>query len=176
MMRHSRGFALIDLIFVCGIIGVLSAIAIPRMSAAKAAAGSASAVGSLRAINSAELTFALTCGNGFYAPNLSTLGTPPAGSREPFITQGLGASNAVSKSGYVIQVAAVPYAGSPASCNGLPAGEGGQGYKAAADAATPGTTPRYFGSNASGLLWEHTASLFAGMPEIGEPPAGHPYQ
>ena len=135
MMRHSRGFALIDLIFVCGIIGVLSAIALPRLTAAKAAAGAASAVGSLRAISSAELTFALTCGNGFYAPNLTTLGTPPAGSREPFISQGLGASDAVSKAGYIIQVAAVPFAGSPASCNGLPAGEGGQGYKAAADAA-----------------------------------------
>jgi type IV pilus assembly protein PilA len=175
-MQHSRGFALIDLIFVCGIVGVLVAIAIPRLTAAKAAAGWASAIGSLRAINSAQLTFALTCGNGFYAPNLITLGTPPGGSREPFIGQGMGDANSVSKAGYIIQVGATAYAGSPASCNGLPAGEGGQGYKAAADAATPGAAPRYFGSNASGVLWEDSASLFAAMPEIGEPASGHPYR
>src|SRR5436309_1824776 len=50
MIRTSRGFALIDLIFVCGIIGVLVGIAIPRLTAAKAAAGAVAAVGSLRAI------------------------------------------------------------------------------------------------------------------------------
>ena len=89
-IRQARGFALIDLIFVCGIIGLLASMALPRLALAKAAAGSASAIGSLRAINSAELTFALTCGNGFYAPNLTTLGTPPPGSNEPFIGGGPG--------------------------------------------------------------------------------------
>ena len=176
MRRHTRGFALIDMIFVCGIVAVLIAIAIPRLTAAKAAAGSASAIGSLRAINSAQLTFALTCGNGFYAPNLTTLGTAPAGSNEPFIGQGMGASNAVSKAGYVIQVGATAYGGSPASCNGLAAGERGQGYKVGADASSPTSAPRYFGSNASGVVWEDTASLYATMPEIGEPPSGHPYR
>jgi hypothetical protein len=146
------------------------------LTAAKAAAGSASAVGSLRAINSAQLTFALTCGNGFYAPNLTTLGRAPAGSREPFIGQGLGAADAVSKAGYIIQVAATPYAGSPASCNALAAGDGGQGYKAGADASAPDSAPRYFGSNASGVIWEDSAPMFATMPEIGEPPSGHPYR
>src|SRR6202051_2842753 len=78
-MRQAQGFALIDLIFVCGIIGVLCSIALPRLLLAKQAAGSASAIGSMRAINSAQLTFALTCGAGFYAPSLTTLGTLPVG-------------------------------------------------------------------------------------------------
>src|SRR5258705_12636835 len=76
-MRKAQGFALIDLIFVCGIIGLLCSIALPRLLLAKQAAGSASAVGSMRAINSSELTYALTCGSGFYAPNLTTLGIAP---------------------------------------------------------------------------------------------------
>ena len=67
MSRNARGFALIDLIFVCGIIGVIAGIALPRLLLAKSVAGSASAIGSMRAINSAQLTFALTCGAGFYA-------------------------------------------------------------------------------------------------------------
>ena len=92
-IRQAHGFALIDLIFVCGIIGLVASMAMPRLMLAKAAAGSASAIGSMRAINSAELTYALTCGNGFYAPNLTTLGTPPPGSNEPFIGGGLGAAS-----------------------------------------------------------------------------------
>ena len=176
MIRTSRGFALIDLIFVCGIIGVLVGVALPRLTAAKAAAGVASAVGSLRAINSAELTFALTCGNGFYAPSLTALGTPPPGSNEPFIGQGLGAADSVTKSGFIMRVSASAFAGSPASCNGLTAGDSGQGYKTAADPGSPDAAPRYFGSNASGLIFEHTSTLWATMPEIGEPDTGHPYQ
>ena len=71
----AHGFALIDLVFVCGIIGLLSSIAIPRMLLARQVANSASAIGTMRAINSGELSYALSCGLGFYAPSLTTLGT-----------------------------------------------------------------------------------------------------
>src|SRR5438132_6720896 len=131
MNRKAQGFALIDLIFVCGIIGVLASIAVPRLLLAKQAAGAASAIGSMRAINSSELTYALTCGNGFYAPKLTTLGTAPPGSLESFITPGLSSGDTVNRAGYVIQLSAVAYAAAPATCNGLGPGEGGQGYKAA---------------------------------------------
>jgi type II secretory pathway pseudopilin PulG len=90
MNRKPPGFALIDLVFVCGIIGLLASIAVPRMTMAKSAAGAASAIGSLRAINSAQLAFALTCGAGFYAPSLTALAVAPPGSNEPFIAAGLG--------------------------------------------------------------------------------------
>src|ERR1700731_1820382 len=88
--RQAQGFALIDLIFVCGIIGLLCSIALPRLLLAKQAAGSASAIGSMRTISSAQLTYALTCGNGFYAPSLTPPGPPPPGSHEPFIGGDLG--------------------------------------------------------------------------------------
>lgn len=172
-IRKAHGFALIDLIFVCGVIGLLCSIALPRLLQAQQAAGSASAIGSMRAINSAELTFALTCGNGFYAPNLTTLGTPPPGSNEAFITPGLGGADTVIKSGYVIQLEATPFAGAPPTCNGLAAGESGQGFRAAANPAQPGN-PRFFATNANSLIYEHTSTLFALIPEVGEPPAGAP--
>jgi type II secretory pathway pseudopilin PulG len=174
--RHAQahGFALIDLIFVCGIIGLLASMAMPRLLLAKAAAGSASAIGSMRAINSAELTYALTCGNGFYAPNLTTLGTPPPGSNEPFIGGGLGAADIINKSGYTIQLEATAFAGAPGACNGLAAGSAGRGFRAAADPAGTGTgIPRFFSTNANGAIWEDAASLWAVMPEVGEPASGH---
>lgn len=172
-LQRSNGFALIDLIFVCGIIGLLCSIALPRLLLAKQAAGASSAIGSMRAINSAQLTFALTCGGGFYAPGLRTLGTAPVGSTEAFIAPGLGDADAITKSGYLIKVEAAPYAGAPGSCNGLGPGEAGQGFKASADSLEPGNS-RFFGTNADALIYEHNASLFASLPENGEPPIGMP--
>lgn len=172
-IRKAQGFALIDLIFVCGIIGLLCSIALPRLLLAKQAAGSASAIGSMRAINSAELTFALTCGSGFYAPNLTTLGTAPAGSNEAFIGADLGKSDVVQKSGYTIHLDAAPFGGAPASCNGLDPGSDGQGFRAAADPTEP-TNLRFFSTNANAMIFESNSTLFAAMPEIGEPAFGHP--
>src|ERR1700716_707130 len=142
-VRPANGFALIDLVFVCGIIGVLSSIALPKLGVARAAAGVSSAIGSMRAINSAELTFAFSCGSGFYAPSLSTLGTPPVGTTEPFITKGLSLADTVTKSGYTFQVSGTAYPGAPGSCNGLAVGAAAQGFKASGDPALPGNL-RFF--------------------------------
>ena len=174
MIKSSeRGFALIDVLFVCGIIGILAIIAMPRMLLAKQSAGAASAIGSLRAINSGELTYAITCGSGFYAPSLTTLGTAPAGSNEGYITPILGVADTVTHSGYIVRLEGMPYAGAPPSCNGLEGGEGARGFKAAAD-PTGAASSRYFASNANLAIVEHTASLWAAMPEVGDPSAGHP--
>ncbi len=173
LSRNAHGFALIDLIFVCGIIGVLASIALPRLLLARQTAGAASAIGSMRAINSAQLTFALTCGSGFYAPDLPTLGTPPPGSREAFISAGLSTAAVVNKAGYNIQMSAAPYGGAPPSCNGLGAGATGQGFVAAADPDNASNF-RFFATNANNVIYEHTASLFAAMPEIGSPMVGAP--
>jgi type II secretory pathway pseudopilin PulG len=172
-MRKAAGFALIDVIFVCGIIGIVCAIALPRLLQAKQAAGAASAIGSMRAISSAELTFALTCGSGFYAPSLTSLGTAPVGSNEPFISPSLGGADTVIKSGYVLRLDATAFDGAPASCNGLAVGGAAQGFRAGADPAEVGN-PRYFAVNAGGYIFEDSSSLFESMPEVGEPPAGHP--
>ena len=175
MIRKSDGFALIDILFVCGIMSVLCTIALPRMLLARQSAGAASAIGSMRAISSAQLTFALTCGGGFYAPNLTTLGTAPPSSREGFIAPSLGGANTVSRSGYMVQVEGTAFTGAPSSCNGLAAGEAAQGYKAGADPIGPGNA-RYFATNANGQIFEHTATIFSTMPEVGEPVTGHVLQ
>jgi type II secretory pathway pseudopilin PulG len=170
-LGNAQGFALIDLLFVCGVVGLLCSIALPRLLLAKQSAGAASAIGSMRAINSAQLTYALTCGSGFYAPNLTTLGIAPPGSNEPFLTGGLTSSDTVVKSGYSIVVEGVAYSGAPPTCNGLGPNEASQGFRAGADPIEPGNT-RFFGTNSNSLIYEHSASLLASMPEVGEPAIG----
>lgn len=171
--RTDSGFALIDLLFTIGLIGVLSSIALPRLLLAKQSAGAASAIGSLRAIHSAELTFALTCGAGFYAPNLTTLGQVPAGSEttSAFLSPNLTGSNTVARSGYNIKIEADVYAGAPGSCNGLAAGEAARTYRATAN-PTDADNRRFFGTNVNGTIFEHTSTLDGIMPFIGTPAAG----
>ncbi len=171
-IHNAKGFALIDILFVCGLIGLLSMIAMPRLMMARQAAGSASAIGSMRTINSAQLTFALTCGGGFYAPRLTVLGTPPPASDAPYISPTLGRDDTIIQSGYTIHMEATAYPGAPPSCNGLGAGEGGQGFKAAADPIEV-TNSRFFALNANGQIWEDTTSIYAAIPEVGESPQGH---
>jgi len=170
-MRKADGFALIDILFVCALMGVLMSIALPRMLMARQSAGAASAIGSMRTIHSAELTFALTCGAGFYAPNLTTLGRAPAGSREAFISPNLATSNTVSRSGYIMQVDGTPYPGAPGSCNGLGMGEAAQGWRAFAD-PVGSDNKRFFGTNVNGAIWEWNSTLGPVIPEVGEPGSG----
>lgn len=172
-IQKAQGFALIDLIFVCGIIGLISSIAVPRMLLARQTASSAAAIGTLRAINSGQLSFAITCGSGFYAPNLTSLGAIPPGAKDAFISPDLSSAASVTKSSYLIQMTAAPYAGSPASCNGIGAGATGRGYVAGADPLDT-TNIRFFATNANSTIWEDTASLYASIGEYTDPPSGHP--
>jgi type II secretory pathway pseudopilin PulG len=172
LIRKAQGFALIDLIFVCGIIGLLSSIALPRLMLAQQAAGASSAIGTMRTLSSAQLTYALTCGNGFYSPDLPTLGTPPPGSREPYITPALATGVTVIRSGYTIQLDGTPYGGAPPTCNGLAPGQAAQGFRAGADPTATGNI-RFFGINSTGVIYEHSAALFPDMPEVGPPLSGH---
>ena len=175
-LRSAAGFALIDLLFVCGIIGVLSGIALPRLMAAKGSAMSASAISTLRVVDSAEVTYAITCGSGFYAPSLTTLGKPPAGSTEGFVKGDLALADTVIKSGYKFQLFATPFAGAPDTCNAIGVGQTGLAYKVGGDPLDVANNTRFFASNAGSTIWEDIAPLFPGMPEYGEPASGHPIQ
>jgi type IV pilus assembly protein PilA len=174
-VTNEKGFTLIDLLFVVGIMGVLATLAIPGLMRARGAAQSSSAVGTMRVINSAQLSYAITCGFGFYSPDFPTLAKVPPGALEAFLPGELATGPTFVKSGYTFSMAGTPVPGAPATCNGLSAGTAVPGYAAVADqmdiAAPQG---RFFGTNADGVIYEHNDSLALIMPEAGPPSSGAP--
>src|SRR5690242_15544638 len=73
MKRKQKGFSLIELLIVVAIILIIAAIAIPNLLRSKMAANQASAVGSVRTINTAAITYNSTYGNG-YPASLTEIG------------------------------------------------------------------------------------------------------
>jgi prepilin-type N-terminal cleavage/methylation domain-containing protein len=72
MRNKQKGFSLIELLIVVAIILIIAAIAIPNLLRSKMAANEASAVGSLRTLNTACVTFSTTYGG--YPASLVTMG------------------------------------------------------------------------------------------------------
>ena len=172
---NQKGFTLIDMLFVIALIGVLSTLAIPGLMRARGAAQSSSALGTIRVVNSSQLSFAITCGLGFYSPDFPTLARRPPGSSESFLPSELASGPTFVKSGYNFSLAGTALAGAPATCNGLRAGLAAPGYAVVADQIdAPPTGGKFYGSNADGVIYQHTASLALLMPEVGAPSSGSP--
>jgi len=73
-MPYQKGFTLLELMIVVALIMILAAVAIPCLTDSKISANEASAVASLRAINTAEVSYQAVYGG--YANSLANLGGP----------------------------------------------------------------------------------------------------
>ena len=75
MRNKQKGFSLIELLIVVAIILIIAAIAIPNLIRSKMAANEASAVATLRTLNTAEVVYSSTYNvTNTFAPTLNALG------------------------------------------------------------------------------------------------------
>jgi type IV pilus assembly protein PilA len=140
MRNKQKGFSLIELLIVVAIILIIAAIAIPNLLRSKMAANEASAVGSLRTINTASVAYSTTYGQ--YPNALSNLGpaTSPTSTTADLIDSALVTG---IKSGFVFDF-------TPGTSN--------QSYSITADPQSSSTGQRHFYSDQSGVIRVDTAA------------------
>lgn len=162
-VRREDGFTLIELLMVITIITVLAALAGTRMMRARMSAGEASAVASLRVINSGQASYSASCGAGGYAVDLSDLALPPAGSSEAFVSPDL-SSNGVRKTGYALALARSGAVGTVdvtiPTCNGA-VSTPATAYHASADPLAGSAGGRYFATDKRGTIYEDQDAALA---------------
>lgn len=150
MHPDNRGFSLIELLIVVSIILIIAAVAIPNLLRSRIAANQASAIQSCRVVNSAEITYFASYGQG-YASALADLGPPGDGGQPTASAAGLIDSVLAlgAKSGYVFTY-------TPA--NPDPNGNY-QGYALSVAPATPALTgnAHYF-TNQTYVIWRNSSA------------------
>jgi hypothetical protein len=131
---------------------ILAVVTLPFLQSARVEGDEAAAKGTVRAIISAQSTFAAICGRNFYARNLSTLGRPGTDG-STFLSPDLAVSDRVERSGYRIWIEAERDADAPETCNGEAAGAAAKTFVVRAEPLRNGEG-LYFAARDDGRLFQ----------------------
>lgn len=145
-LSKQKGFSLIELLIVVAIILIIAAIAIPNLLRSRMAANEASAVSSVRSINTAQIAYNATYPTAGYATTMAALGPGATDCSSPGAATSANScllDNVLSsgkKAGYSFVISAS--ASTPNT-----------DYAVNANPVNPGSSgQRYFYSNAGGVI------------------------